>query len=1081
MRKGRRFFKALGISLIFFCAVIGINYRLDKASAAQFGEEKPSILVIGRGGRRSLMIDKRYREQLEEDGYVVVAAAGGDVSWDILRQFNVVVLAGSGLNKELLGRFMEQGGGVLELRSWGHQRSFSRSLGIRVLREGIVEKDKDKVHSYRAFHPQLIFGLTTNIVEGHPVTEGVKNLWYPIEWFYDESTAALRQDDDSWQILIKGSETAYSSPTYRFDDTQRMGKHVIPHPMGSYKSEPPILAVREYRNGRIVLFASNFSFWMTSVYHRWWENGYVMKNGDGYKLLDNIYRWLAQPSLKKGTLGGWSGAKILGPPETVSTSTSRYLGPHEQEPQGRPYGGVIGIHSAYSDGKGTVREYCDIAKEKGYDFIVFTEVVKLMSKEKWDALAKDCARESTETFLAIPGIRFGSFVCFNLYGWPSDRRLSPEIPYAAINNEGELTDIGQIYFVQDWPNMVFVAPGLSSFPPGAARFHQCLAVFSYEKGKLVDSAVDYYLSRQADQFNYQPMSIVSIYSPEELQGLPEDVYLTYDLAPSLEKLLYQMKRNANKWGIKESRLKTTFVSNGPLINRFYLEGKRRLVDLWQEWYSWSRGEEARIHIDVYSDSPVKQVSLYRRKEIIRQFRPNAKRFVTTVTEIMRQDGPYVLVVEDARGRQAISSSIVTMNNYYGRVNINYGTNKCADLQGIIGGGISGLSYWHARIIPMVRQEDIVPYTFDMDMAKIEISTRPEFSAEGERERIGPPRRDIVFSSEDVDIIDNHYLTRPGFRCPRDVKTVVRYTHFRSRPNSYNMILVDCRTEFKKDLYLKDSRVSLVRLGGGFRRYAYLGADGLLHEGGTKIITTGLATRGFVAKFPGVWGSPAIYAVRDIPYYLDLTPGSLGLGRKVVGKFIRGGTVWRDRFLVVLNNGAPVGSREFRHLWDIYGFDGKPSYTVNLGHGRVVDTVYALTLETQDYYVSGKISNAALPNDLPVIVTGLNPNWDAGAYDKETGRLERIGVFEGMGFYALDIRRTRNVFIGNLLTCDRPEIKLFLLRMGSNGTQFEVHNPTATRIAVTVKGASQIPALSKIEKSCTVGAGESKIVFISEEP
>ena len=64
---------------------------------------------------------------------------------------------------------------------------------------------------------------------------------------------------------------------------------------------------------------------------------------------------------------------------------------------------LVGAHSSFSDGRGTVEEYAAAARESGYSLIVFTENFEQLTREDWDELVVACENSSTEEFVCLPG------------------------------------------------------------------------------------------------------------------------------------------------------------------------------------------------------------------------------------------------------------------------------------------------------------------------------------------------------------------------------------------------------------------------------------------------------------------------------------------------------------------------------------------------------------------------------------------------------------------------------------------------------------------------------------------------------
>jgi len=171
----------------------------------------------------------------------------------------------------------------------------------------------------------------------------------------------------------------------------------------------------------------------------------------------------------------------------------------------------------------------------------------------------------------------------------------------------------------------------------------------------------------------------------------------------------------------------------------------------------------------------------------------------------------------------------------------------------------------------------------------------------------------------------------------------------------------------------------------------------------------------------------------------------------------------------------------------------------------MDMCFILTVKADDYGVTGKITEAKLPLQLPVRVLGLNPKWDAGIWYKgrvtrvvpewivdevgqryverrqrqESDPLIHIPVLEdGTGILQIDTEiGDKEVFIGNLLVCDKPELHLTLTDVRPGKAAFVAHNPTDMPINCKVKPAPGFTLLGDFEKIVQAGPGSSLQVSI----
>jgi len=175
----------------------------------------------------------------------------------------------------------------------------------------------------------------------------------------------------------------------------------------------------------------------------------------------------------------------------------------------------------------------------------------------------------------------------------------------------------------------------------------------------------------------------------------------------------------------------------------------------------------------------------------------------------------------------------------------------------------------------------------------------------------------------------------------------------------------------------------------------------------------------------------------------------------------------------------------------------PACRVELTQGELLDTRFALRFRAKNGGVSGRFSKATLPFRQPVFVEGLNDNWPAGIFyrgkhvlqtpvwtmdamhrrsaKRERRTLEnalfRCSVEEGVGMLQVDVSAAdRDVFIGNLLVCDQPEVRLELVRWEPNRIVVDANSPTDTALTVTVRGAPGFDLLSDFTRTLDLPPG-----------
>ena len=201
------------------------------------------------------------------------------------------------------------------------------------------------------------------------------------------------------------------------------------------------------------------------------------------------------------------------------------------------------------------------------------------------------------------------------------------------------------------------------------------------------------------------------------------------------------------------------------------------------------------------------------------------------------------------------------------------------------------------------------------------------------------------------------------------------------------------------------------------------------------------------------------------------------------------------------------------LWEGMGFNGLPTlYTVASRVGWVSDQKLYLTVETEDGGFRGKIARTTdklLPIHLPVWVKGLNPRWDAGIWYKGKTELEVVGTYhdqwgmatwsylgrtaprvdevqfipildDGVGYCQVETdEQPADVFIGNFLVCDQPEVFLSLRKVTKKQCVFEINNPTDKTLTCTVRPARGFDLVGRFRKKIVLEPGAYEVIGVEK--
>lgn len=1034
-------------------------------------------------------VDPIYKQKLTAAGYRVGSVEYQDVTDKSLHPFNLVVVqwapgeGGTHTNAvwdariPVLLRYAKAGGGLLITceNSYGSEKALNRllkPLGAEVLPEGVVDdKNSFQQDNFLQYH----FTRTGNIAHNSPVTAGINSFIYP--GMYSTSAAygtlPLRLSPD-WQPLIQGEETAHSS------------SGTIPH-------APVLAASRTYGLGRIVVMAMHTTFFFNSGYHQIWEQ-ISMEKGHGAQFLDNAYRWLAAPSIQSHTFGGYrAGMEAKAAPkqaplapeaventdlyDQILAAPTRPVVRHvpDSEEHWNDYVGLIGAHTALSTGQGTVQEYVIRARQKGYQFIVFTENLEQMDETKWKQLVTECKAASTPLFRAIPGIDYldvsgNRWVCFNMPRW--------------VPKNGCLTDDGKrvkdqsgLLFGLDWASIFLVNAAPDNYP-WFLKFYTGMALASYSNlpGDAVHSPAEtlpQYLQVQSNNYNGIPIATHLLYSPDGVATAGG--FTTHARARNLSDLLMSFRPfwYANR---------RSYVSNGPRILDFTMHNG----------WAGAREEQWSLPLDVSGDSPITDVIVYDQKRPFYHFRPMTRRFHTVLRGYHDQQRFLTIIVKDAQGRTAYGptayTSDITGQSIY----------MCTDMQNTLNGvgfpdakghvgyaGVMGnyVTGWDGFSMGILGG-DIMPPGLDYIAGGFGGGLSPTAYGPQGNQGGAVAQRDMVFASGDVNIMDNHFSYNIAGN--RDVSTPVmdsntRIVAFTPRASSYNMLILEDKTTFKKDFTFGDRQgpdLTLLGLGGSdksFLNYTYFNSNGVKRTGKReKDIVDTVPVGGYFSLWPDFYGSFAVYPL-SAPEVFSLHGANLDIGRKMAGVTIPAGTTLMDSMMVVRDKFGEETDRGFDRLRALYGFANPPAYRVHLSRGEVVKTPLVVVLGASAYRVVGQITPAPLPNNLPVQVLGVNGNWDAGVYDLRQGRLRRMGVFNGAGYFTADVAGGLNFVAGNLLLANNPDVRLHLFVGDGRTAEVEVHNPTDQPLMAHVIGCPDIPWLASIHLVIHLQPGEQKVI------
>lgn len=1074
--------------------------------------------------KRIVLPDERLQRVFDEHGIVFGAERfSTKMTWEFLKQFNVIVMEDFPIvekhptvveeiraAEQLLARFVAEGGGLMltgmaEYAQWAMERDmeelnrFLKPFGGEALHEQVAEKDLAKTY------PSLGAGdmaWTDNVVK-HPLTDGVRGMIYPTHVAWSYTTHPIRVDDN-WQVLLNGSPTAYSY-SIALGRSRRKTEGKRP---GIHTTAPPMLAVRQAGKGRIALWPTTPSIFFIDAYHRFWGKGLVMEGtsqqlpSDGRRLLMNLLTWLAEPSKGKGTLGGYTPPPETGIGDEVGFQRINWdrVGLKKKEALPGIWRGLIGMRSSLSTGRSAPADMIAAAKASGYHFAAFAEDLDKLSAEKLDSLIKLCASSSSETFQVYAGFTYrdesgNTWLTFARHiHWPKDDWWSSKAKGAiAINN--------MIFRGYMSVPVIMVHPNLNPEKPWFQGNFKGLATHTYEGSKLVDDATDVYVRLQSHNFKCFPVVVRAVRSVEEIRDAAAGGPQTYVRWYELSDVVSALSGTTAMFKGGHVFQRTTFVSSGPMLDDL------RVVNFGSSDLAIPNNDRMRIQVMLRSDEGLKEVKILDHGRLYRRFLPAGKKeWTVEVDDYHGHNHDFIVVATDTAGGRLVSSDRWTcvqelnvprctdnLNTYVGGKFKAINVHAIRGYENYVNLGAGGLNYF-----PSVRGvEEMKRPAVDQQLVRVG--------------RFGYARRDVLEYAYPATASANwNRNDAPELATPNQaIRGQATLTLFTPRANSTSAYLVEGDFVALRDVkvpsghvyvflggWVKDAETLYVSPREGKAFCAVLGRRKTSHTGSFDDAE-------YVANLAPPGGSRALIGLSPGLRYRTMTnvrslATHLGAMVDLGREDLRKGERVQYRYLLIWTAVNPKPDNNFiEDVFNKFGLRGKTAYTIEARQGRVADTSFALTLTAEDYGFAGTISEAKLPMAVPVWIDGLNDRWPAGIWYKGRNRLvtstwkmsrvalrfaayplvrgkdqlRRFGVVDGRGMLQIDTQvGDKDVYIGNLLVCDNPDVFLSLDDVRRGKVRIAANNPTDEEVTVTIRPGPGFGLVGDFSKTVTIPAG-----------
>jgi hypothetical protein len=724
------------------------NVDLTKGSATIPQENKaPSVLLLDPG------CGFEMATKLQKAGFNVNAMShpglgGAPLKWDDVKKYNIIIAAGLGnsnadltlsdknkANIEVLNKFLSEGGGIFFIPVRGQvnsdipaQKAFLEPIGITPLFDNIPV---DPENSVNATAWKLDFAKTANIAKT-PITDGVNNLWFPVNTragAQNHTTSFIA--DTNWTIAVKG-EKSCSTQTITIEG---VSKDKVME--GKIKSEVPIMAFRQIGKGRIVCFGITPQYLFFNIASTTLE-GIVMGKGlkkipsDGYKLIENSLKWLAEPSISETVLGGAPMNKTLLENPFKTKFGNSFVWDEKlkrpESPASNP--GLIGARTKYSSGNGTVADWIAEAKENGLSFIVFLEEFSALSKENFDNLKKDCEKLTDAKFAAIPGFTIDDeignhyFYYGTTFAYPAKDLLSDDgkvfvsrdtaAMHGQTFDKGQLaaTTLGYAYSTNGFKltagNYLF-SKDASPFSPFFSSW-DATGVITAENGKVVENALNDYLSLSDFGQSPLPIAIDLMTEPSQISKSPWKTVVRMDIKSerAIEgghvEGVNKIAGYFDQWHGYPDNPTRIYITEGPEINNWSFVGPRDYGGDNKGDFIW-QNLRWRVYGKASSETGLKKIEIFDGTELFRNFILSGEKEYEFSLELNHdKQHNLVMIVEDINGKKAVSGEQWDRNHRLeeahcgDRMNqLSYGYSTNSEGYGITLGGNYNLATPYQRI------------------------------------------------------------------------------------------------------------------------------------------------------------------------------------------------------------------------------------------------------------------------------------------------------------------------------------------------------------------------------------------------
>lgn len=1134
-------------------------------------DNKPALSALFAGNHYSSGCEYEMAARLHRDGFNVTsvptwgAQSLGERSLTIeeLRKHNVLVLAGIGRANadgtipprmqatiDAVRQYMEEGGGVVFIPAWVQietlipgQIALVKPYGLELF---IHQVPRDPSNEVIATAWEIPFSCTRSI-KPSPITRGVKALWYPVSTIagYQAHTTPIRPDS-SWDVLVESSPTCF---TIDRSETSGGSAYATREPWPSeptantvFKKGFPILATRPVGKGRLAVMTVTPEYMM---YNRGWSTleGVVGERGlngiasDGYRLLMQTMKWVAEPSTRISGMGGAPQQQSL----LKDPYVTEYRPPFDWSKASLNIDnrlaaqGVIGARSSYSGGKYTVEQWAKAARQQGLSYLVFLEEFASMDRAAFDQYKQQCARVSDASFVAIPGFVIYDQVGF-AYFYYGTKLLLPKTEYLStdgtklvswdrnVNKKdpravpGQLSSTALAFAYTDCGvnltagNFLFEKTGV----PFANFFSvwDAFSIFSRGNGELVEDGREAYRRLAADGQGPTPIVIDRMDDPAMLAATP---WRTVVRVPNQGNIAQHVAKYWDTWRYYPDAYTSAYITAGPRIDHWGFDGPRDYEGAMNGDFVW-QNLRWRVRGQIHSDAGLKEVTVYNGPEVLRRYLPNGQKDFSIVLELAHDKQHYLLVeAVDLNGRSAISREQWDRNhrleefNCADRMNqLSFGHINNSKNHKIELGGNTTLATPNKRVdvctiapaATFKNDRQIGSFAFDGACTgdpDAQVRMHPSSSGVTEHPNVVEARR--VLHTGDVNIGEGDFAhlfadNAPAYNVWHSLwrtRPAETYT-FHQRRHFFQMdpdqpLAVFLWTQTLKPRKPLSGEIAVANLQSQKAKTWMVRSGEQLFQCDIKddpasadAITGRLSfeSGSYAAMIDSPLGGMAFYPASE-GMKLGRTPGRKD-GLQIVTSITPEDTQVHADLLIV---GIPrtVSRKDaialVERFQDDFGLGGRAArYRVRAKAGKILQATYPLRVSAAKSHGFDATVRGTLCSSLPIAVSDMNDRWSAVLYDRTLGQARPVGIAEGTAWATIIPNAKTDLFIGHPVVCDKPELFLQVTQTGEEQWSLEVHNPTDNAVQTQVTANRGFdPLLAHPAETVEIPAGSSvKLVW-----